>query len=653
MKNKHIIISGIALFLITITLLGLTYAYYKTKIVENSKEKSVSVVSKNLEITYNDGTGIIEGTEIEPGYTVTKTFSVKNTGDDTATYSIKLDNIINTFTRTEDWTYVLKEGTTEINKGTIPTYETTLLDSIEIESGVTKSYSLVVTYANLSDVDQSIDMGSTLSIRINIADAVKNSVTFIGNGNALENYRVYGNSIQRGIPTPDNPVEIESVGDKTKNLFDLEEIFKDIATYENGYYKFDVAKSYILYKNGIDFLTFKENTQYTFKIKGYVKYKSSDKSSNWRIVFVYADGTKSYKPLNYTTETEITYTSKFGATVNKVAIEYGYEGTVYISQIQLEEGPTATEYEPYGYKIPVTVSGKNLLNSSITEKTLNGVTLKNENGKITLNGTCTESANFDMNYINLPEGTYTLKANASGVPVNNYNALVQIWDKENDLSFWISNKNALLSTTKTVKISGKFLYRIRIEKGVTYDNLTLYPQLENGNTATEYEPYVEPITTNIYLDEPLRKIGNYADYIDFKEKKVVRNIGKSILTGYEIWTQEARGDVYTVFSRKKLGKENAICSHYQLGTNIASPENSFIGRANNKAISFYDAVNGNTVDSWKSFLIGNNNNPLYVEYELEIPTEETKNLPTINALNGTNVLTVNTNVGVSNIEINK
>lgn len=29
------------------------------------------------------------------------------------------------------------------------------------------------------------------------------------------------------------------------------------------------------------------------------------------------------------------------------------------------------------------------------------------------------------------------------------------------------------------------------------------PQIEEGSTSTDYEPYVEPVTTNIYLDKPL------------------------------------------------------------------------------------------------------------------------------------------------------
>lgn len=57
-------------------------------------------------------------------------------------------------------------------------------------------------------------------------------------------------------------------------------------------------------------------------------------------------------------------------------------------------------------------------------------------------------------------------------------------------------------------------------------------QLEEGEITTSYEPYgykipvnVNGTTTNIYLDEPLRKLGDLTDYIDFENQKVVRNIG--------------------------------------------------------------------------------------------------------------------------------
>ena len=174
MKNKkQIVIATSVLVLVTILLLGLTYAYYKTRINGNTKDKSINVTSKKLEITYGDGNGVIEGAGIEPGYTVTKTFTVENTGDEVVNYSIKLDNIVNTFSRTEDWTYVLKKGETEVSSGTIVSgsYQI-LVSSTSIDSKATDSYSLVVTYVNLADVDQSIDMGKELSLRVNI-DEIK------------------------------------------------------------------------------------------------------------------------------------------------------------------------------------------------------------------------------------------------------------------------------------------------------------------------------------------------------------------------------------------------------------------------------------------------------------------------------------------------
>lgn len=69
-----------------------------------------------------------------------------------------------------------------------------------------------------------------------------------------------------------------------------------------------------------------------------------------------------------------------------------------------------------------------------------------------------------------------------------------------------------------------------------------YIRVNNDRFYTPYEPYgykipvkasngTEEITTNIYLDEPLRKIGDYADYIDFENQKLLRNIEEIDSTG--------------------------------------------------------------------------------------------------------------------------
>ena len=49
-------------------------------------------------------------------------------------------------------------------------------------------------------------------------------------------------------------------------------------------------------------------------------------------------------------------------------------------------------------------------------------------------------------------------------------------------------------------------------------------QVELGDTATEYQPYIEPETTVISISDPLRKVGDVADYIDFKNSCVVQQV---------------------------------------------------------------------------------------------------------------------------------
>lgn len=48
-------------------------------------------------------------------------------------------------------------------------------------------------------------------------------------------------------------------------------------------------------------------------------------------------------------------------------------------------------------------------------------------------------------------------------------------------------------------------------------------QLEENNTATEYQQYMLQ-EYDIYTDEPLRKVGDTADYIDYSGGQIVRNV---------------------------------------------------------------------------------------------------------------------------------
>lgn len=84
--------------------------------------------------------------------------------------------------------------------------------------------------------------------------------------------------------------------------------------------------------------------------------------------------------------------------------------------------------------------------------------------------------------------------------------------------------------------------------------------LITDQSATNYGKYKIPVKvnntiTNIYLDEPLRKMGSYLDYIDFKNKKCIRKIKELIFNGTENWTTTGTGE--HLYYRLKI-EENQI-----------------------------------------------------------------------------------------------
>lgn len=186
--------------------------------------------------------------------------------------------------------------------------------------------------------------------------------------------------------------------------------------------------------------------------------------------------------------------------------------------------------EYYGkYDVPVTVYGKNLLPYpyNYTTQTIDGITFTdNGDGSITLNGITTLSGTGVKDFLladkmRLEIGTYTISGCPVGGGTYTYRIFLTIRDRNNTTTYVNeigSGKTFTITDTSTVSI----YIRIGGQIG-TVNNLIFKPQLEIGNTATEYEQYSGE-TKHIYLNEPLRKVGDYADYIDFKGQKVMRQI---------------------------------------------------------------------------------------------------------------------------------
>ena len=175
MQKKQTILVVASLLVVV---LSVTLAYFTAQII--GKGKDVLVTSADLKIVFTDTDGNIEGNGITPGWSNSKTFTVKNESNGTYKYDIIIKDLVNTFktykylqykiTSTDggynmtDYSYLPKSSTKE---------DVALAYEISIDKGKTHTYTIEIKYVNDEYVDQSIDMGQSLSGTIYIREFTK------------------------------------------------------------------------------------------------------------------------------------------------------------------------------------------------------------------------------------------------------------------------------------------------------------------------------------------------------------------------------------------------------------------------------------------------------------------------------------------------
>ena len=165
MQRKQLTLVIVSLLVVV---LSVSLAWFTTQII--GKGKNLNVTSANLQIVFTDSDGSISGSNIEPGWSATKTFTVQNNSKSEYKYNIVIKDLLNTFvtngylkykiTSTNDG-YNMTEFK-DIPKSSVAT-DTILAYSVSIPVGVTQSYTIEFKYANDESVDQSEDMGKKLS----------------------------------------------------------------------------------------------------------------------------------------------------------------------------------------------------------------------------------------------------------------------------------------------------------------------------------------------------------------------------------------------------------------------------------------------------------------------------------------------------------
>ena len=183
-----------------VVVLSVTLAYFTAQII--GKGKDVSVSSADLKIIFTDSDGAISGSNIEPGWSDTKTFTIENKSNETYKYNIVIQDLVNTFVTNRYLQYKITSTNGGYNMTEfkdVPKSDTAkdkiLAYSVSIPVGVTQSYTVEFMYSNDESVDQSDDMGKKLSGTLFITEGTED--IYAGYEEGTLGYQIMGDNPTR------------------------------------------------------------------------------------------------------------------------------------------------------------------------------------------------------------------------------------------------------------------------------------------------------------------------------------------------------------------------------------------------------------------------------------------------------------------------
>ena len=285
-----------------------------------------------------------------------------------------------------------------------------------------------------------------------------------------------GNMEQNGTPTPDNPVMPQETGEKTGNLFDEDysNIKDDTPTYRSIYVgdgTFTLSTTTAQYRN----------TANVFFLAGSVRSGASTQNN----------GIWNGNPRTVT------------AVDGYVTIAYRYYTDDEISDprsndVMLNLGSTALPYEPYGYKIPISSA------DTTTNIYLGEVETTRKIGKLVLTGEenwIQAVSSLKVYRINIPDYLREMV----NIPIcTHYKGIAPVIGAEGLKD---------LETAFLLSSSGNNYYYIRDDRFNKANDFKTYLQQQYAAGTPITIWYVLATPTTGIVNEPLRKIGDYADTV--------------------------------------------------------------------------------------------------------------------------------------------
>lgn len=500
------------------------------------------------------------------------------------------------------------------------------------------------------------------------------------------------------IPTPDNPIEIESVGDLLlpKEYQEVEYINLE----EGSYTSLDVSSTTAQTVGvKLDFQMNKEYKSTSAYVFGCYNYDVALTAGVYRGVFYSSSGNMTYNKSNITDRC-IATGSALGRVQNlSLGGRYNSSGVVgvfsdakifscivTIDNIEVRSlvpcyrksdnevgmydlvedkfytnqgtGTFTKGSDVNHYKIPIEVKTKNIFNE---RNFINSIWTYNNTEKA-YTGLCSRISYKQADpfiYDFKPNTQYTISLTSKYTETNNGIVIFIAYTDEtrsrcNCYTTTIGTYKSFEFTSEANKTIESIYFSYSTETTAYIKNF----QLEESSTATPYVPYFNE-TANIILNEPLRKIGDYADYIDFKNQKVVRNIQERYVRqiASSNWTKSSSypGGFYTgkgsVSPQGKWDRQTQFGFLCNYAPSVKSVDEYSVGTCfedGSYNFRFFNSTTMPTIADWVNYI---NTHDVKMYYVATSPVIESIALPPILTAKGDNTLDINTKILPSNVII--
>lgn len=314
-----------------------------------------------------------------------------------------------------------------------------------------------------------------------------------GLGQPLKDYNISGNTIQNGIPTPDAPVDVVGCGVRTGNLFD-----KDATDTANGYITDGFLRSdgSITTNAGYrtsEYIRISQKQSYNLYYSGVLNIPS---------VCFYDSEKKYISGIAYASRQYVSFTTPQNTVYLRLSFYAGEE-----SSVMLNTGSTPLPYEPFGYKLPLTLNGTEypiyLGQVETTRKIKKLVLTGDENW--------TYSASDTKKRVYFRE----IDFDRARVPLAFCSHFTHVINTD-----FISYPDAGYFQINTFSATQSIIFGISDMQVSDVSGWTQYlaAQYVTGTPVTVW--YVLAESETAVVNEPLHKIGNYADTISFAQAGV-------------------------------------------------------------------------------------------------------------------------------------